>query len=58
MVHEIYYKNIVYELPYELSMKVRRWGGQGAHTRKKKNPLGIFAAGGALVPAQEKKKKT
>ena len=37
-------------------MKVRRWAGQGAHTRKK-NPHGIFAAGGALVPAQEKKKK-
>ena len=30
-----------------------RWGGQGAHTRKKKN-LNIFAAGGTLVPAQEK----
>ena len=37
------------------------WGGQGAHTRKKftgeHHPHGIFAAGGATVPTQEKKKK-
>ena len=32
-------------------------GGQVAHTRKK-NPHGIFAARGALMPTQEKKKKT
>ena len=31
-------------------------GGQVAHTRKK-NPHGIFAARGALMPTQEKKKK-
>ena len=33
----------------------RRWGGLCAHTRKKSYPHSIIAAGGALVPTQEKK---
>ena len=34
----------------------RRWGGLNAHTRKKTLVThGIFAAGGAKVPTQEKK---
>ena len=37
-------------------MKVRRWGGQGAHTRKKKSPRHFRRRGGLGARTRKKKK--